>query len=149
MQIQWNWGTKLFVASGLFALLLIGFFYLMISQSYDLVERDYYPKALEYQQRIDATMNAGLLSEDVKVEVDGDIVRFTFQPFFDPEGLDGNIVFYRPSEAAKDISIPVEPDSSNEQVYPVMNLFKGKYMVKIDYSCEGKKYYQESALFIE
>ncbi len=149
MKIHWNWGTKLFIATGMFMVFLIGFFYLMMRESNDLVERDYYPKALEYQNRIDETRNAGLLDEQIRVENDGDFIRFTFQPFFLSDSLKGNIVFYRPSEAAKDITIPVEPDSSRQQVFPVKNLLKGKYTVKIEYTYSGKNYYQEAALFVQ
>ncbi|MBM3437074.1 MAG: cytochrome C oxidase Cbb3, partial [Bacteroidetes bacterium] len=84
MKIRWNWGTGIFVASVAFMLMIVIFVIFMFRQNFDLVENDYYPKALEYQQKIDKTENSRLLAERVKTEKVNGTLFFTFPSFFYP-----------------------------------------------------------------
>lgn len=149
MKIKWNWGTKLFILTALFMLFLIVFFVLMIQQTYYLVEKDYYPKGLEYQQRIDKVENTKQLDEQVKIDNKGEFLVFTFQSFFNADEIDGKIVLYRPSDGKGDVKIPIELDSSRQIFYPVKNLVKGRYIVKIDYKYNDKEYYQEKSIYVD
>lgn len=146
--MKWNWGTKLFIAIVLFMGFMIVLFIMTLNQDYDLVEKDYYPKALAYQHTIDKESNARALGERVKVENAGENVVFTFQDDFDPDSITGNIYFYRPSDRNGDDSIPIRLDSARCQVYNTANLLKGKYIVKIDYRANGKSYFQEQTILI-
>lgn len=58
MRIKWNWGTGILIGIIAFMAFIIGLVYFSVQQNFDLVERDYYPKALEYQQQIDKEENA-------------------------------------------------------------------------------------------
>ncbi len=149
MKINWNWGTGIFLAIILFMLFIIALVFRSTQQNYDLVEKDYYPKALEYQQQIDKEQNARSLKEPVKVENRGDVIVLTFQPDFDPATIAGTVTFYRPSDKRQDISYAIAPDSAGIQHFPVSDLKKGKYILKIDYQVEGKAYFQKEPVFIE
>lgn len=149
MKIKWNWGTKLFIFTAIFMLFLIVFFIMMSQQTFHLVEKDYYPKALEFQQQIDKNNNTKLLDERVRVENRGEYIEFEFQSFFNPDSINGDIIFYRPSESREDLKIPIQPDSTGKQFYPVKNLLKGKYIVKIEYYYENKGYYQEDPVLVK
>ncbi len=149
MKIKWNWGTKLFIFTAIFMLFLIGFFIMMSLQTFHLVEKDYYPKALEFQQQIDKNNNTKLLDERVRIENRGEYIEFEFQSFFNPDSIKGDIIFYRPSESREDLKIPIQPDSTGKQFYPVKNLLKGKYIVKIEYYYENKGYYQEDPVLVK
>lgn len=129
-------------------LMLIVFAFFMFNQEFDLVEKDYYPKALEYQQKIDKSNNARQLAEKVLVENKDGIVYFTFPSAFGPDSLKGTIYFYRPSEKSGDIMIAIDPDSSGRMFFKHNKLLKGRYQVKIDYTFNGKGYYQEEQLFV-
>jgi hypothetical protein len=96
MRIKWNWGTKLFIFTAAFMLFLITFFILMSMQTTNLVEKDYYPKALEYQQHIQKNNNTKLLEEKVQIEYRGEYIEFKFQSFFIPDSIKGDIILYRP-----------------------------------------------------
>jgi len=147
-KIKWNWGAGIFLAGGAFMLMLIVFAFFMFSQEFDLVEKDYYPKALEYQQKIDKTNNARQLAEKVLVENKEGIIYFTFPSAFSPDSLKGTIYFYRPSEKRGDLLIAIDPDSSGKMYFELERLLKGRYLVKIDFMCDGTGYYQEEALFV-
>ena len=132
-----------------FMLFLTVFFVLMMRQTFNLVEKDYYPKGLEYQQRIDKMENAKQLGEKVKIDNRRESLVFTFQSFFNADEIDGKIVLYRPSDGKGDVKIPIELDTNRQFFYPVKNLMKGKYIVKIDYKYKDKEYYQEKSIYIE
>ncbi len=149
MKIKWNWGTKLFILTALFMLFLIVFFVLMIQQTYYLVEKDYYPKGLEYQQRIDKVENTKQLDEQVKIDNKGEFLVFTFQSFFNADEIDGKIVLYRPSDGARDIAMSIQLDSLHQHIFPVKDILKGKYIAKIEYAYEEKGYYQETPVFVK
>jgi len=148
MKINWNWGTGIFIAAGVFMLFIIGFVYFMFQENFDLVEKDYYPKALVYQERIDKQENTSKLGIKVKVEIIDNSVIITFPKAFDPGRLSGNVFFYRPSEQKGDINTSIKVDTSGIMTYPLSGLITGKYLVKLDYSYDNTGYYQEEALFV-
>ena len=59
-KIKWNWGTKLVIAIILFMGFIFVLVYLSTQNTIDLVERDYYPKGLKYQNRIEEIKNASM-----------------------------------------------------------------------------------------
>lgn len=148
MKIKWNWGTGLFIGASLFILMIAVFAYFMFKQNFDLVEKDYYPKALVYQQRIDKLNNTAQLEEKIRVEKLGSSVVIRFPSIFKPDSTSGTVQFYRPSGVSGDVNIPIQLDASGIMSYPISRLMKGNYMVKIDYNFRNKGYYQEEALFV-
>jgi hypothetical protein len=149
MKINWHWGTKLLVAMILFMLLLITMVYMSMQQTYHLVERDYYPKALEYQDRIDKTSNADKLGEKVRIDQSDGIIYFTFPASLDPGKVRGSIMFYRPSDESMDLTFSIAPDTSGRQACNLVAVPKGKYIVKIDYEADGAGYFQEETLLLK
>ena len=147
--MKWNWGTKLLVAMILFMGLIITMVFFSMRQTYDLVEKDYYPKALEYQDRIDKIRNADMLDEKVKVENLGDQVAFTFPSGLQPEEISGTIMFYRPSDQKLDLSFNISADTARRQLCDVAAIPRGKYVIKLDYETGGKGYYQEETVFLK
>jgi hypothetical protein len=148
MKIKWNWGTGLFIGASLFILMIAVFAYYMFKQNFDLVEKDYYPKALVYQQRIDKLNNTAQLEEKIRVEKLGSSVVIRFPYIFKPDSTSGTVQFYRPSGVSGDVNILIQLDASGIMSYPISRLMKGNYMVKIDYNFRNKGYYQEEALFV-
>jgi hypothetical protein len=148
MKIKWNWGTGLFIGASLFILMIAVFAYFMFRQNFDLVEKDYYPKALVYQERIDKLNNTARLEEKVRVELIGDSVSIHFPSVFVPDSITGFIKFYRPSGVSGDADVPVQLNASGTMFYPISGLIKGNYIVKIDFYHRNLGYYQEETLFV-
>lgn len=147
--MKWNWGTKIFIAIILFMSMMIVLVILTMRQSYDLVEKDYYPKGLEYQKKIDKETNAKNIGEMIQVENKGTGIILLFPLAFEPETINGTIIFYRPSDGTKDVSYPIKLDSNRKMTVPTNNLAHGRYLIKIDYNSNNKGYYQEETLFVE
>ncbi len=148
MKIKWNWGTGLFIGASLFILMIAVFAYFMFKQNFDLVEKDYYPKALVYQQRIDKLNNTAQLEEKARVEKLGSSVVIRFPSIFKPDSISGTIQFYRPSGVSGDVNVPIQLDTSGNNVVSNISFDKGNYLVKIDYNFRNKGYYQEEPLFV-
>ncbi len=147
--MKWNWGTKLLIGMIAFMLFLIVFFVSMMRQTFYLVEKDYYPKGLEYQQRIDKIENAKQLGERIQLDNSGNYLVFTFPSVIVAEETNGNIVLYRPSDGTQDISMTIKLDSLNQHIFPVEDVLKGKYIAKIDYAYNEKGYYEEIPVLIK
>ncbi|MEZ5083426.1 MAG: FixH family protein [Bacteroidales bacterium] len=149
MKIKWHWGTKLLLAMILFMLLLLTFVFLSTQQEFDLVEKDYYPKALEYQEKIDRTNNSKAMGEMVAIENMGELISVSFPSVFNPRDIKGQVVFYRPSGQKDDLVFTIQPDSSGIQLFPVKTMLKGKYIIKLDFEVGGIGYYQEETVFVK
>lgn len=149
MKIKWNWGTKLFLWTVLFMLVLMTFVFLSTRQKFFLVEKDYYPKGLEYQQKIDKMNNTSQLEEKIVVDNEDTFILLTFPGIMQPDIIKGEIVFYRPSNGDRDFGVVIAPDSSSHQRIPMDDLISGKYIVQFDYSYKGVDYYQEETLFVK
>jgi hypothetical protein len=147
--MKWNWGTKIFIAIILFMSLIIVLVIFSMRQTYYLVEKDYYPKGLEYQQKIDKEMNAKKIGEMIHIENRGIALEIGFPTDFAPQSIKGEIIFYRPSDETKDVSVPIQLDSTLQMIYNTSGLANGRYIIKFDYSVNDTGYYQESTIFIE
>jgi len=147
--MKWNWGTKLFIAIVLFMSLIIGFVIFSMRQTYYLVEKDYYPKGLEYQQKIDKETNAKTSGLSIDVQNMGNVLVITFPVEFKTNIPQGKIILYRPSDGTLDIAYPIQLDSSLQMKIATSNLTKGKYIMKFDYSIGETGYFHEESLFIE
>lgn len=133
----------------IFMLFLLTFVFLSTKQTPNLVEKDYYPKALEYQDKIDKISNSDALAEKVKIENNKNNITIRFQSFFNPSDIQGEIVFYRPSDKREDIIFEVKPDSNGVQYFDVSKMLVGKYIIKIDYEVNGTAYFQEESVLVK
>jgi hypothetical protein len=149
MKINWNWGTKLFIATALFMLFLLGMVYMTTLQDRSMVEDEYYQKSMVYQKMIDKKANSNALEQQVQINMGSDYLSIKFQDFFDPKSISGKINIYRPSDIKLDVKIPIKLDSTRSLHYPKNRLTKGKYIVKIDYKVGETGYYQEQVVFVE
>lgn len=147
--MKWNWGTKIVISMVVFMLFLTVFFVMMSRQTFYLVEKDYYPKGLEYQEKIDKIDNAKQLGELIQLENKDKYLVFTFPSVLPPDEIDGNIVLYRPSDGTQDVSMAIKVDSLNKHVFSLEDVLKGKYTAKIDYTDNTKEYYQEITVIVK
>ncbi len=149
MKIKWNWGTGLFISIVLFMSFILIMVYNIVQVNFDLVEDDYYPQAIVYQQKIDKTINANKLDKHIKINQTDEFVQVVFQDFFQPELLSGEVFFYRPSVENKDLHLPIKLSEDRTIQIPISELIKGRYVVKIDYKYLDTPYYQEINFYLK
>ena len=141
-----NWGTGIFIFLVIFFIAIFSFIIFAFQQKTDLVEDDYYPKEITYQDQIDKISNMEDLGEKISLEQEDGIIILNF-----PDSLSQNIIggihIYRPSDADMDINLKIETDSSNRQIISTKELIRGRYTIKVDFVHNGSAYYQELNYF--
>lgn len=139
MTIKWNWGTKIFLAYGLFVVFMLTMVYLCTLQHYDLVTPDYYAQELKYQEVIDGKNNLEALGKKVEINQTANLVSVQL-PTDITDGK-GEVKFYRPDNASLDFNMTLS--EGNTVMVPAAKLKTGLYKVKSVWMHDGKRYYDE------
>jgi hypothetical protein len=146
--MKWNWGTGIFIVIVIFVGLCVAFIIYAQRQHWSMVEEDYYPKELRHEEKLVKMRNANALTELLQVKTGQKNLHVIFPADFRGKTLTGTINIYRPSDETLDMNLPVAADTALIQVIPLTSLSKGRYVVKVDWSCDGKDYYRELDIFI-
>ena len=143
-KIKWNWGTKLVIA----IIIFMSFIFVLVYKSYNnevlLVEKDYYPKGLKYQDRLNEIENAKPLAKQLKIYQEADKLVVVF-PEIHPDT--GTIYFFRPSATNLDMTFKLEPEADNSMSFPKSQFQKGKYILKIFWKENNAAYYIEKPYY--
>ena len=133
------------------AILYLGFVTLMVilvvgsmRQSFELVAPDYYAQEIAYQQTIDAANNGSTLSAPVKIEVDQANLLIVLPDEFRGRFSEADIHFYSPVSSKLDKKMKLTTREA-VVVVPRKDLAKANYSIKISWTCDDKRYYQEIA----
>lgn len=146
-----NWGYKIGILFASFVVLIIGLVTICVRQDdIFLVSEKYYEKEIAYQQQIDIEQNTAELKEkpSMAYKKEGQIVTFNYPEDFKDRKVSGTILFFRPSDATKDFSIPLKRDLDSQQSVSVASLEKGLWRVKMEMAADNKKYYFEERLVV-
>jgi len=133
--------------------LLYSFFVAMIialvvsssRQKFDLVSKDYYKQELTYQDMINAGKNQAGLSMPVSIHAGPSNITIEMPTELQGKELSGEIRFYSPVNKEWDRIYKLGPNDQ-VSVIPRADLQNTRYIVKVSFNAEGKKYYQESEL---
>ena len=145
--MKFNWGTGILITIILFFLAVIGFFIFSSNLDINLVEENYYEKELVYQERIDRINNTRKLGENIRINLENNQLIVIFPKFFTGKAVEGHVWFYRPSDPAKDFTVPLQLNDSAVQAIDASGLEPGRYKIKIDWKAEGVGYYFEEEIF--
>ena len=143
--IKWNWGTKLALWIIAFVLFILSLVYMSLGYDVNLVEKDYYPKGLVYQQRIEAINNASEAGSSVNIIQNNDRIIVDIKNCL-PDS--GTVTFFRPSVTDMDIVIDIVDLISNPTI-PKSEFIKGKYILKMNWWTDSKEYYLEKSIVIK
>lgn len=146
--MKWNWGTKLALAMAAFMIMLIIFAVLMMRESVDLVERDYYPKGQAFQELIQKKTQTAPYETEFEYTMDQGQLQIAFPRFFEPAQIKGTAFFYNRMEEYGDKTFGLVPDSQGVFVLPLPEV-KGRYIVKIDWTFNNLGYYTEKTIEIK
>jgi hypothetical protein len=142
MNIKWNWGTGIFIA----IIAMMSFVGFMVYKSFDYkinkVSEDYYDKGLNHTQQMERVKNSRPLESGFEVIYTHDC-EVKFPDYFKNKELNGEILFFRPSDYSNDRSFEIKLDTTLAQHFSLDNFLKGKYIVKATFDAEGVGYYFE------
>ncbi len=143
-----NWGYRItFLTLGFVCFML----FLVISafrQNFDLVSEDYYGKELKFQEQIQRQTNQQQLNDSLTIIMDETKLKINFPNDFEGKKITGEILFFRPSDAKKDLKVTIEPTYEGSQQFPIQLFTKGMYKVQLDYKVSGINYYVEKNIMI-
>lgn len=140
-----SWGTKIAMLYGGFVALIVILVAGSMRQDFDLVSPDYYGQEIKYQQVIDAGKNQSALSAPVAIHTDEQQVTIAFPAEFEGKTISGKIQFYSAVNAAWDRVVDITAENNSMNV-PIAQLQCTSYTIKLNWNCDGKQYYQETAL---
>ena len=143
-----NWGYSILIVIFTFVTGLSYLVYISFQQKINLVHKDYYPLEIEYQKMIDKENNFRALDQVFDISVNEQLVSVKFPEYFLNDSIVGEILFYRPSDFEEDRSIVINVDSSGNQNISIVELLKGKYLVKVDWTSNDVSCYFQSEIFI-
>lgn len=146
--MKWNWGSKLFIGAALFMIMLIVFGVLMMRESISLVERDYYPKGLDFQNQIERRNNGLEYAADIKVEYVNQQILLILPDRFLSNGLKGSLHMYNRNDDAKDAMFDFSFTGDSILVFPAASL-NGRYLAKVSWSFNEQEYYVEKSLTVQ
>lgn len=147
--MKFNWGTGIVIVIILFVIGMSTLVYISVKQKINLVYKDYYPRELAHQTKIDKVNNSHLLTESVKIVYKNGIIEVAFPSLFNFNEVKGEIQLYRPSDFEKDIFIAINLDTEGLQQISTAQLEKGKYIVKVDWTYKETPYFFEQDIHIK
>ncbi|MHC1706128.1 MAG: FixH family protein [Bacteroidales bacterium] len=146
--MKFNWGTGIFAFIVLFFLTAVTFIIWTLGLDFNLVEKDYYPKGLQYDSVKVKLNNTEKLNTRISISSSNDVIIVRFPEQLKKSKIQGHLWIYRPSDEKKDLQIPVQSDTAGIMIIPKTLLIKGKYILKFDYTANSTAYYQELEYYI-
>jgi len=140
-----NWGVKIVILYCGFVALIVTLVVASMHQHFDLVSANYYDEEVAYQKVINAGKNDASLSSPIDVHANDSNVIIDFPAELNGVATSGGIQFYSPVNSAWDKDFPAKIVGHSMHI-DRSELRNTKYVLKIDLTAAGKKYYQETEI---
>lgn len=141
-----NWGLKItFALVGFIGFILYMVIHLSLTHV-DLETTDYYQRELDFEQQIKAERNAVAAEKDIAITTRKEGVLVDFSAIENFDKAKGQILFFRPNSADKDIYFSLKGDK--EYYFPADQFATGKYHVKVEYKIAGEPFYHSQTIFL-
>lgn len=120
-------------------------------QDFDLVTQNYYEKDLGYQKEIDTRKRTAALAEKPALALDraAKTLAIAFPSRADYRRIQGGIILYRISDAARDLRHPLALDTAGRQSISVRGMQSGQWIAKLRWTEEGSEYYLEERVYLD
>lgn len=141
-----NWGWRIAMLYGGFALFILFLVWKTTTVTDDLVTPDYYAKELQYQEQIDKVKRTSELKVQPTWRVASERVEIIFPSEMIQNDLTAQVLFYSPAKAKNDVSVNCVFDPNGLCSIDASQLNKGVYQMKIDWSAGGLSYYNEGTI---
>jgi len=141
-----NWGTRI-VLLYLGFIALIGFLVWKSTHTkVNLVTEDYYAQELVFQKRLDAQNATAALVQKPQITTTADTIIIRFPEAFSTKEIEASLQLYYVPDAALDKHFDKLHTSNGTLSIPRASLPASKYTAKLNWSCDGQQYYQETPL---
>ena len=116
----------------------------------DLVRSDYYEEEVRYQGQLERLNRTAALRSEVAISHDAMKREVTLQlpaAHLAPRPV-GQIQFYRPSNAALDLKVPLAVDAAGRQRIGTGTLRGGLWKMRVQWSGVGQEYFFEQVIVV-
>lgn len=148
---RWEpWPIALIAFFTVFIGLVASFITFAVNQKMDLVRPDYYEEEIRYQKQFDRIRRTQELGTEVGMKADavgGELILRI--PVGHVAGFGGGTLqLYRPSDAAQDRLIRLEPDAGGVQRVELRDLGEGLWRAKLRWSAGGEEFSLDEEVMI-
>lgn len=144
-----NWGNRLILVFIVFGTMIGYMVYRCIETPVNLVSEQYYKDELAYQKVIDGTKQANALSGKLSLAQTAGAIRVMLPTDMRGKAIKGTIVFYCPSDVARDRHVPLQVDEEAAQEIRQGLVPHGHYTVKVSWESGGVNYFAEQPFIIQ
>jgi hypothetical protein len=137
-----NWGWRIVMV---YAIFMGGILYLVVKarhQRFDMVEKNYYQRELEFEKKLEASRNYNQLSERVEISHHNHSLTLAFPG----KGVSGEVWVYCTHDSKLDIRMPLALDTAGQMHIATGALSAGHYLVQCNWETGGKPYYLQQSL---
>lgn len=146
---EWKWPLGIFLGYMIFVTATLSFVFFTFTQRTDLVVDNYYEKTLTYQQHINRAQNAMDLEIPFRYEHKDKQVSLIFPENLVSAGIEGEVVFYRPSDSHLDTKLPIYTDEAGHQMISLDKFQPGMWKLQVTWTSGETEYYTESNLYLQ
>lgn len=146
MKISWGW--KIVALYSGFVMLMLFMVYMTTTEEFHMVKEDYYGAELQHNDHMQKVRNVQALNEAISLTYQPKAQEIAIQFPADMPQIEGKIQLYRPSNSHLDVSIDLKTDTQNLHRLSTEPYPKGKWILQIDWTSNGKSYYFEKTVII-
>jgi len=143
-----SWGIKITILYTGFVILISSLVFISATNKSELVAKDYYAQELKYQDRIDALDNEKRLQISIEHEITANVIILTYPQSEINKTFNGEILFFRPSDASKDLKLKLKFSENGKQLIEKSKLIKGIYKMCITWKNNNTTFYKEEIITI-
>jgi hypothetical protein len=149
MKIKFNWGFGIIAIFILFFITLGIMAFISFNNPSDLVTNSYYDKELKYQDEIDKMNNTAQLKNKPVIEKKDNGIFIFFPDSFDFRKIKGKVKMYKPSDMKGDFEENLSLDEHGTMLIPLNMFTKGVYKTQLNWSLDGKNFYDERSFIFQ
>lgn len=144
-----NWGSGIAIVIIVAASAMIFLVYQSMQVNFDMVSNNYYADELVHNQKMTAQDNAKKLATPIEINQTTQyfIIKFPLETIGNIQ--QGTIKFYRPSDATKDIHVPISLDKEGIMVVDKKQMINGLYNIQIEWDMNKQSYLYTDDFIIE
>jgi len=138
--VKFGWGKGLLVSYLVFMVVILATVAFSFTMDVNLVSDNYYERELKHQYEIDKLNRYAQLPEKINFVVSADKLKISFPKIFSEEQISGKIIFFRPDDSKKDISVKISTDDSLNHEVPLSAVAKGLWKISVDWQVKNVAY---------
>jgi hypothetical protein len=140
-----NWGKWIIFSFVLFAVFIGTLVTVCMRSEVSLVSVDYYQEELEFQNQITRLENTSALTTKPTIVAGNGFIEIAF----DFTGFEkGELILFRPSDAALDKKFILSATGSEFQQFPTDATDPGMYRARMQWTKKGKEYFYEQVIYL-